>query len=40
LLSLVAFTAAWSGYAAAKWSTDASFKLAKASPTRTKANRA
>lgn len=40
LLSVVALTAAWSGYAAAKWSTDASLKLAKASATRTKANRA
>lgn len=40
LLSVVALTAAWSGYAAAKWSTDSSLKLAKASATRTKANRA
>ena len=40
LLSVVALTAAWSGYAAAKWSTEASLKLAKASATRTKANRA
>jgi hypothetical protein len=40
LLSIVALTAAWSGYAAAKWSTEASLKLAKASATRTKANRA
>jgi len=40
LLSVVALTAAWSGYAAAKWSTEASLKLAKATATRTKANRA
>jgi hypothetical protein len=40
LLSVVALTAAWSGYAAAKWSTEGSLKLAKASATRTKANRA
>jgi len=39
LLSLVAILAAWSGYLAAKWSTDSSLKLAKASATRTKANR-
>jgi hypothetical protein len=40
LLSVVTLTAAWSGYSAAKWSTDSSLKLAKASATRTKANRA
>jgi hypothetical protein len=40
LLSIVAITAAWSGYAAAKWSTQSSLKLAKASATRIKANRA
>jgi len=40
LLSIVALTAAWSGYAAAKWSTESSLKLAKASATRAKANRA
>jgi hypothetical protein len=40
LLSVVALTAAWSGYAAAKWSTEGTLKLAKASATRTKANRA
>jgi hypothetical protein len=40
LLSVVALTAAWSGYAAAKWSTESSLRLAKASATRTKANRA
>jgi hypothetical protein len=40
LLSVVALTAAWSGYAAAKWSTESSLRLAKASATRAKANRA
>ncbi|MGO9489339.1 MAG: hypothetical protein ACLQBB_09975 [Solirubrobacteraceae bacterium] len=40
LLSLVAVLAAYSGYAAAKWSTDASVSLARASTARTKANRA
>jgi hypothetical protein len=40
LLSVVAITAAWSGYASAKWGTESSLKLAKASATRTKANRA
>jgi hypothetical protein len=40
LLSLVAVLAAYSGYAAAKWSTEASVSLAKASALRTKANRA
>ena len=40
LLSIVAILAAWSGYSAAKWSTESSLKLAKASATRTKANRA
>jgi hypothetical protein len=40
LLSLVAVLAAYSGYAAAKWSTDSSVTLAKASALRTKANRA
>jgi hypothetical protein len=40
LLSLVAVLAAYSGYAAAKWSTESSLSLAKASATRTKANRA
>jgi hypothetical protein len=39
LLSLVAILAAWSGYSAAKWGTESSLKLAKASATRTKANR-
>jgi hypothetical protein len=40
LLSLVALTAAWSGYAAAKWSTESRVGLAQASTERTKANRA
>ena len=38
LLSVVALIAAWSGYSAAKWGTDSSLTLAKASATRTKAN--
>ncbi len=40
LLSLVAVVAAYSGWAAAKWSTESSVSLAKASAARTKANRA
>ncbi len=40
LLSVVALTAAWSGYAAAKWNTEASVHLAEASALRAKANRA
>ena len=40
LLSLVAVLAAYSGYAAAKWSTESSVTLAKASADRTKASRA
>jgi hypothetical protein len=40
LLSLVAVLAAYSGYAAAKWGTESSVTLAKASAERTKANRA
>ncbi len=40
LLSLVAVLAAYSGYAAAKWGTESSLSLARASATRTKANRA
>jgi hypothetical protein len=40
LLSLVAILAAYSGYAAAKWSTESSVTLAKASAERTQANRA
>ena len=39
LLSLVAVLAAYSGYAAAKWGTESSIQLAKASAQRTKANR-
>jgi hypothetical protein len=40
LLSLVAVLAAYSGFAAAKWSTESSVSLATASAARTKANRA
>lgn len=40
LLSLVAVLAAFSGYCAAKWSTESSVQLATASAARTKANRA
>ena len=40
VLAAVAIIAAWSGFAAAKWSTESSLNLAKASATRTKANRA
>ena len=40
LLSIVAIVAAWSGYSAAKWSTHSSLSLAKATATRTQANRA
>ncbi len=39
LLSLVAVLAAWSGYAAAKWGTESSVSLARASAARTKASR-
>ena len=39
LLSVVTIVAAWSGYSAAKWGTESSLNLAKASATRTKANR-
>jgi hypothetical protein len=39
LLSLVAVLAAYSGYAAAKWGTESSIQLAKASAQRTRANR-
>ncbi len=38
LLSIVALMAAWSGYSAAKWGTESSLSLARASSTRTKAN--
>ncbi len=40
LLSVVTIVAAWSGYSAAKWGTESSLKLAKASAARTEANRA
>lgn len=40
ILSCVAVLAAYSGYAAAKWGTDSSVSLARASALRTKANRA
>ena len=40
LLSVVALLAAWSGYSAAKWSTESSVTLARAAATRTKANSA
>jgi len=40
LLSIVALTAAWSGYAAAKWSTESRVDLAEASTKRSEANRA
>jgi len=39
LLSIVTIAAAWSGFSAAKWGTESSLALAKASATRTKANR-
>jgi hypothetical protein len=38
LLSVVALVAAWSGFAAAKWGTESSLSLAKASATRTKSS--
>lgn len=40
ILSLVAVLAAYSGYAAAKWSTESSLSLARASTVRSKASRA
>jgi hypothetical protein len=40
LLSIVALLAAWSGYAAAKWSTESRLGLAKASAARTEASEA
>jgi len=40
LLAIVTLVAAWSGYSAAKWGTESSLNLAKASATRTEANRA
>ena len=39
MLSVVAVIAAWSGYSAAKWATESSVELARASSTRTKASR-
>src|SRR3954470_17525858 len=39
LLSIVAVLAAYSGYAAAKWGTESSVRLAKASALRTRSNR-
>ena len=39
LLSVVALLAAWSGYAAANWSTESRVQLATSSSARTKANR-
>jgi hypothetical protein len=39
LLSLVAVLAAWSGYAAAKWGTESTISLARASAARTKSSR-
>ena len=39
LLAVVAVLAAWSGYAAAKWGTESSLSLARASAARTEANR-
>jgi hypothetical protein len=40
ILSIVTIVAAWAGYSAAKWGTESSLNLAKASATRVKANRA
>ena len=40
LLAVVAILAAYSGYASAKWGTESSLHLARASATRTQANRA
>lgn len=40
VLSLVTVTAAWSGFAAAKWGTESRVQLAAASTARTEANRA
>ena len=40
VLSIVTLVAAWAGYSAAKWGTESSLNLAKASATRVKANRA
>jgi hypothetical protein len=40
LLSIVALLAGWSGYAAAKWSTESRVSLAESATARAKANRA
>jgi hypothetical protein len=40
VLSIVTLAVAWAGYSAAKWGTESSLNLAKASATRVKANRA
>jgi hypothetical protein len=40
VLALVTLTAAWSGFAAAKWNTESRLELATASTARTEANRA
>jgi hypothetical protein len=40
ILSIVTIVAAWAGYSAAKWETESSLNLAKASATRVQANRA
>ncbi len=40
LLAVVAVLAAWSGFASAKWGTESSLALARASATRSQANRA
>jgi hypothetical protein len=40
VLSIVTIVAAWAGYSAAKWGTESSLNLAKASATRVNANRA
>src|ERR1700735_1189814 len=40
MLAVVAVLAAWSGYASAKWGTESSLNLARASAARTEANRA
>src|ERR1700685_4492248 len=40
MLAVVAVLAAWSGFASAKWGTESSLDLAKASAARTEANRA
>jgi hypothetical protein len=39
ILAIVTLVAAWSGFSAARWGTESSLKLAKASATRSEANR-